>query len=111
VCSLGLAPSPRDTSSFLAGSPRCPPALAPVGLAVANGRIVRPVLEYKFPFDPEYFRVRRVQGLPEDLFPDGEVTALFPGEVLGDELALGAAKVVGEVLYVAADVDLSDSDR
>ena len=57
-------------------------------------------------FDPEYFRIRGVLGLPEDLFTDAEVSEFVPGEVLADQIRAGAAEVGGSVRQVTADVDL-----
>ena len=78
----------------------------PVCLVVADSWIVRAQLADEFTLDAEYFRVCGVLGLPEDLFTDREVSQLFSGEVLTDQLVVGASEVVGTVCQVAADVDL-----
>jgi hypothetical protein len=73
---------------------------------VADGWVVRPQVADELTLDPEYFRVRRILGLPEDFLADSEVSQLFSGEVLTDQLRAGAAEVVGTAGQIAADVDL-----
>src|SRR5437868_6094720 len=77
-----------------------------MGPVVADTGLVRPVHSDVLALDPKNLRLRCLHGLPEDLLPDAEVATLVPREVHRDELAAGAAKIVGGVGQVAANVDL-----
>lgn len=74
---------------------------------VADGRIVRPVLENEPEFCFVDLGIGGGLGLPKNLSADGEVTALLSSEVGSDELAAGAAKVIDAVGDILPDVNLA----
>ena len=69
--------------------------------------IVRPQPDDELYFLQRHFGIRRRLRLPENFPPDGEIPALFPGEVQSDQFAACAAEVVGAVGDILADVDLA----
>jgi hypothetical protein len=75
-------------------------------LIVTDGWVIRSVLSDKLNFLPVDFLIRSILGLPQDLLTDREITPFFPCEVLGDEFAVGAAKVVDAVGQILANVNL-----
>lgn len=75
-------------------------------LIVTDDWVIRSVLSDQLNFLPVDFLIRSILGLPKDLLTDREMVPFFPCEVLGDEFAVGAPKVVDAVGQILANVDL-----